>query len=265
MKHRHYPQFDQSEPEPLQWKWIGIGILLGGALMGLFLFLVDPRLERMTVAGYVLALSLILSGVLVGRLSPGETIRETAIVGSVLVVGGGMTASLFLDVGVPVLAWMIAPLYAAPMAMLGGWVGEMLQGTLKEAEEDEAVDWPWVVVSVVVGLALSTFSVLVGAARLGMEPTQTIWLFAFSFLVTGVMVGFFSPGRTAVEPAIAAGLMTVVNAGFVVMWFGDLPMGKILLVGFVGGVILAMIGGWVGESLQDVVAARAGRRGEGGS
>jgi len=248
----------EHEPDPLQWKWIGLGIGLGALLIWTFLFLVDPHLERLIVAGYVLALALILSGILVGRLSPGETIRETAIVGGVLVVGSGGLASVFLDTGVPIFMWLVAPLYAAPLTMLGGWVGEMLQGTLVGSRRDEMLDWPWVIVSVVVGLALSTFAVLVASSRFGIEPTESLWIFAVSFLATGLMVGYFSPGRTLVEPAVAAGLMTVINAGFLITWFGELPVGQLFIVGFGGSIVLALVGGWLGERLQDMKGPREG-------
>lgn len=252
----HHERLSVAPEGPLQWKWVGAGVALGTVLLGLFLLVVDPRLERPAVAGYVLALALLLSGLLVGRMSHGETIRETAIVGSVLVLGAGLLAWAFLDVGVPVFAWLMAPLYAAPLTMLGGWVGETLQGTLDDGPGEDLVDWPWVIVSVVVGLVLSTFSVLVGSARFGLEPTQCLWLFAVSFLVTGLMVGYFSPGRTLLEPAVAAGLMAVINCGFVITWFGTLPVGSVLAVGCGGGIVLAIAGGFIGERLQDRTTGR---------
>ena len=251
MEHSHAHHHGTEEPdEPLQWKWIGIGVALGAFLMALLLFLVDPHLERMAAAAYAVGLSVMLSGILVGRMSPGETIRETAIVGVALIAAVGFVSVVFLDVGVPVVAWFFAPLYAAPMTMIGGWVGEMIQGTLPEAAEDEALDWPWVIVSVVVGLVLATFSVMISSTQWGLAPEQSIWLFALSFLVTGIMVGVFSPGKTMIEPAIAAGLMAVVNAGFILVWFGDLPVGRIA-VGFGVGTALALVGGVVGEMIQD--------------
>ncbi|HSG07549.1 MAG TPA: hypothetical protein VLA36_04305 [Longimicrobiales bacterium] len=247
------PSRNYAEPEPhppLEWKWITVGTVLGALLIGLFLFGVDSSFEHLMVAGYTLGLSLMVVGVVVGRMSPGETIRETAIVGVILVVAVGIVSNLVFNADLPMIVWVFAPLYAAPMTMLGGWVGEMLQGTMPEALEDEPLDWPWVIVSVVVGLILATFTVMIGSARFGVEPEQSVWMFAGSFLVTGIMVGYFSPGRTMVEPAIAAGLMTVVNAGFIIAWFGDVPMTRIFLVGFGGGIVLALIGGFLGEQIQ---------------
>lgn len=256
MDHEEPTHLGREPEDALRWRWIAAGIAMGAVLIGLFIFLIDPQIARLDVFGYVLALALLLSGALVGRLSPGETIRETAIVGGVLVVATGLVATLLLGVRVPIFAWLVAPLYAAPLTMMGGWVGEMLQGTLDSSRRDEKLDWPWVMVSVVIGLALSTFSVLVASARFHVDPGQSLWIFAASFLVTGVMVGYFSPGRTLVEPAVAAGLMAVVNAGFIVAWFDDLPGQQVILVGFGGGIVLAIVGGWLGEKLQDVVTGR---------
>lgn len=242
--------------DSFRWSWVILGIGLGAVLIGLFLFLVDPQLDRLDVAGYVLALALILSGIVVGRLSPGETIRETAVVGAALVVVTGILASAFLGRKVPFFVWMVAPLYAAPLTMMGGWVGEMLQGTLEESVRDETLDWQWVIVSVVIGLALSTFSVLLASARFGLLPKDSLWIMAISFLVTGLLVGYYSPGKTMIEPAIAAALMAVVNAGFIITWFGALPLGRVVVAGFGGAIVLAIIGGWAGEKLQDVVRGR---------
>ena len=181
-----------------------------------------------------------------------QTIRATAIVGFGLFMVAGIVSGNVLGLNVPTLMWLVAPLYSAALCMLGGWVGEMLQGTLDVSTRDDALDWPWVIVSVVVGLTLGTFSVLLATARFGVNAEQSLWIFATSFFVTGVFIGFFSPGMTLVEPAIAAGLMTIINVGFVIAWYGDLPLGEILLIASGGGIVLALIGGWLGEKLQDV-------------
>jgi hypothetical protein len=136
------------------------------------------------------------------------------------------------------------------MAMLGGWVGEMLQGTLEEAYDDRAVDWPWVFVSVIIGVTLSAYAVFLGRALFDLTTVQSLLVFAASFLVTGWIVGFSSPGVTMVEPAIAAGMLIIIDAGFIILWFDDLAASQTLLIGFGGGMVLALLGGWLGETHQ---------------
>lgn len=247
--------------EQFQWRWVAAGVLLGAALIAVFLYLVNPGLEEPAAAGFVGGLCLVLLGILVGYRSTGETIRETAVAGLLVAVLVGIAASLLLEVRVPVLVWLMGPFVAVLVSMMGGYAGEMLQGTLEEAYEDRAVDWPWVFVSVVIGITVSSYVVLVGEARLGFSPTASLGSFAASFLVTGWVVGRFSPGRTMVEPAIAAAFMLVVDAAFVILWLGDLS-GSAIFLGFGAAVVLALLGGWLGEAHQSWAELRpAGKQG----
>jgi len=246
-----------TSPQPLRWIWVAGGVLLGSILISLFVYMVDPQLERPAVTGLVVTLSLILVGILVGYRSSGETIRETAIAGLILLILTAIVAAVVLKIRVPVVVWLMSPFYAAILTMAGGWVGEMLQGTLEEAHEDKAIDWPWVFVSVIIGFTLSAYAVFLGQAVLSLTPMQSLFVFAASFLVTGWIVGFFSPGVTMVEPAIAAGGMVILDAGFVIVWFDTLPQFQATLIGFGGGVVLALAGGWLGEKTQRL---REGRK-----
>jgi hypothetical protein len=143
--------------------------------------------------------------------------------------------------------------------MLGGWAGELLQGTLEEAYEDRVVDLPWIFVSIVLGFTISAYAVLIGREVFDVSLEQSLWLFAGSFLVTGWVVGFFSPGNTMVEPAIAGALLMVFDAGFVILWFDGLPGSQVFLIGFGAGIVLALVGGVLGELTQ-----RIARRGPAG-
>ncbi len=53
-----------------------------------------------------------------------------------------------------------------------------------------------------------------------------------------------------IEPAIAAGMLIIVDAGFIILWFDDLAASQTLLIGFGGGMVLALLGGWLGETHQ---------------
>ena len=242
----------------LRWGWVGGGTLIGAALLSAFLYLVDPALEQPVLDGFVLMLTVVLTGMLVGYRSRGETIREAGLAGLVLL---GLTAALaigLLRVRVPPMVWIIGPFYATLLAMMGGWVGEILQGTLEEAHEDRPIDWPWIFVSVTVGLMLSTYGVLVGRALFDLGALESVLVFIASFMATGWIVGFFSAGSTVVEPAIAALLMIVVDAAFIILWLEHLSNVDTLGMTFGGAAIAALLGGWLGEKSQRV--ARPKRR-----
>jgi hypothetical protein len=245
------------DKNPIRWAWVGGGVVIGAFLVSLFIYLVDPGLERLDLSGFVFALSLILVGIFVGYRSPGVTIREAALAGVILLLLVAIVAIGFLRVDVPIITWLMSPFLAAIVTMAGGWVGEMLQGTLEEAHEDRAVDWPWVFVSVVVGLMLSAYAVFIGQALFDITNEQSLYLFALSFLVTGWIVGFLSPGVTMVEPAIAAGMLVLADGALVVMWFEDIPGSQLLLIGFGGGMVLGLLGGWLGELTQQLRKRRS--------
>jgi len=242
--------------EAIRWAWVIAGVGLGSMLISVFVYVVDPQLQRPAATALLVTLTLVLTGILVGYHSPGETIRETAIVGVILAILTAVVLSAFLGVRIPIIAWLLTPFYAATLAMAGGWVGELLQGTLDEAYDDKAVDWPWVFVSVIIGFTLSAYLIFLGQALFDLGPVATLVVFAASFLLTGWIVGFFSLGVTIVEPAIAAGLMVVLDSAFVVLWLERTPSLQAILIAIFASVLLALLGGWLGEKTQP---AREGR------
>jgi hypothetical protein len=126
----------------LDWKWIGIGVvvmiilnLIAGLILGLFL---GPQLEGVTspedvqltggqvvLAAVLNFLAFAIGGFIVGLKSAGRTILEpgisaaTAVVIALLISGNFTIANIIAGGIVPFLA-----------GVLGGWLGERRQGTL---------------------------------------------------------------------------------------------------------------------------------------
>lgn len=247
------------ETGALRWAWAGIGVLVGAVLIGAFVWVVDPGLSRPEVSGLVATLTLILTGALVGYRSPGETIRETAIMGLALL--GIVTFVLIGVLGQPVPAGLVllSVFYAPALAMAGGWVGEMMQGTL-ESSPTGRIDWAWVVVGVVVGLLLSVYTVFIADTLVGASTAGIVGALAASFLAMGFMVGWFSPGVTILEPALAAVGVVAFDVGLAVLNFGAAFPLQAVIVGVATGFAVALAGGWLGELAQ----RRIGRRAPGG-
>jgi hypothetical protein len=125
----------------LDWKWIGIGVvvmivlnLLGGVILGLFL---APQLEGATspediqLSGGQIALAAVINflafaigGFIVGIKSAGRTILEPGISAAIAVLIALLISGNFSIVNI--IAGGIVPFIAG---VLGGWLGERRQGT----------------------------------------------------------------------------------------------------------------------------------------
>ena len=101
----------------------------------------------------------------------------------------------------------------------------------------------WVTAAIIIGVLLQVGGWLTGIGLLVGLP---------AYLLIGLLTGWASPGKTYIEPAIAAFL--IASIGFVL----DNLLLSLLGVGFViamvygiGGVILALSGAYLGERFLD--------------
>lgn len=126
----------------LDWKWIGIGVLVmlvlnlvAGLILGLFL---GPQLEGVTspedvqLSGGQIVLAAVLNflafaigGFIVGLKSAGRTILEPGISAAIAVLIALLISGSF-TIG-NIIAGGIVPFLAG---VLGGWLGERRQGTV---------------------------------------------------------------------------------------------------------------------------------------
>jgi len=126
----------------LDWKWIGIGVvimivlnLLAGLVLGLFLgsqleAAASPEDIQLTGGQIVLAailnfLAFAIGGFIVGLKSAGRTILEPGISAAIAVVIALLLSGNFSIVNI--IAGGLVPFIAG---VLGGWLGERRQGTI---------------------------------------------------------------------------------------------------------------------------------------
>ena len=229
-----------------RWVWVAVGVVIGGALLATLVPIVEAAPPRPDVAVLVGVLTAVLMGVLVGYHSPGKTIAEPAVAGALL----GVLTPIVLRIG---FGFTLAPAVSTLgvfagilLATAGGWVGEIMQGTIEDGDR-ESFQWVWVGVGSVLGVLLSVYSVFVLHALFSLSSLGILIAFLGSFFVTGFIVAFYSPGATVREPAVAASLVIMVDAMLALAGFRAPFPFVMVMIACVLAFFIAMVGGYLGE------------------
>ncbi len=243
--------------ENLRWTWIVIGVFGGAILISSFVVIVWQELPSPNVAILVGGMTVGLTGMLVGYKSPGETLVEPAVAGLILTVTSAGILRFAVGLPITVAEFGIAAVLGSFLALGGGWVGEVLQGTLVVADTDVPIQWPWILVGISIGLILNVYFVFMGRALFGLSSLGVLVSFSISFLITGFFVGYFSPGVTLIEPALAGGGLILMDALLARIGFHAPFPALAVLIGIGGAVFIALVGGWLGERIQRWKSSRS--------
>jgi hypothetical protein len=118
------------------------------------------------------------------------------------------------------------------------------------AHQEPKLHWKWVILSVIAGL------IIVGASYFMVAPTfhsgevQALIMLG-GFIVTGVIIGYFSPGITINEASVGGALVMVVMLLLLTITNAEIQFTKsINLLLLILGVGFSWVGGWAGEKLQ---------------
>ena len=233
----------------MQWQWVFMSIVVGTMLVSLIVAVTSSVFKNPFLPTLIGSLGFVVTGIIIGYFSPGVTIREPAIAGAILVV----VALIVLYVGFGFeLTWLqsLSSIgFGFLLSLLGAWIGEALQGHV--AARTYGLQWKWIAVGVTVGFVLNNFFVFLLAPLFNIDLAAVFVSFLVSFVITGFVVGYKSPGVTIKEAAIA-GLLTVV-LDWLIVDVGlklTVPM-TYLAITLVAGYLLAMVGAWAGEKLQE--------------
>ncbi len=250
MTERESPSVPGGSP-PISWNWVLIGVVAGALLLASLIPIVRDLPPRPDVAILVGALTFALMGVLVAFKSPGATVREAALSGIVLALLTFVGIRFIEDVSVAPALSAMGFAAAILLSAVGGWAGEVLQGTYRSTST-EGLQWAWIAVGTVLGVMLSVYAVFVPAGLWGFGGLGILACFSASFLVTAFFVGFFSPGITILEPALAAVLTIVIDGGLAALGFSaPFPL-PVIVLGMLWVFLVALAGGYFGEVLHNV-------------
>ena len=203
----------------------------------------------------------IVTGLIVGFMSKGETISEPGLAS--IVVGlivyfvvptfnlhcfislTGKTVSINL---------LLVVLNGIILTFIGAWVGEKLQGTYENNQSSgTSLEWGYIIAGTVLGITISmlfaNLIILIADASL----SYLIFALLLGLGVTGFIIGLRSPGVT-INEAIIAGIITVVlNLDIFKMSLDlntDFLGKKWILLMVVLGTGVSFLGGFIGEKVQ---------------
>jgi hypothetical protein len=118
------------------------------------------------------------------------------------------------------------------------------------AHNEPKLHWKWVLFSVVAGL------IVVGASYFIVAPAfQSVGIQALvmlvGFIITGVIIGYFSPGITINEASLGGALVMLVMLWVIYLSKVEIQFSILInLLLLIFGVVFSWVGGWAGEKLQ---------------
>ena len=238
-----------------QWKWVIVGVAAGLVIIGGSFFIVAPTFHNTAIQALVVLIGFVVTGAVVGYFSPGVTIKEAFFAGLILMFIFGLLFS-FTPLGAEHSTQMIVLLllFSGILAQAGAWMGEKLQGTLEESEENSdtpvGFQWKWVFAGLALGLVLNVIFVFLLAPLFNIDLSRIYISFSVSFVLMGFIIGYKSPGITLKEPAVA-GAIAVVGEWLFIQYGIQLPVPiGYVAFGVVEGFILTLFGAWLGERYQ---------------
>jgi hypothetical protein len=159
------------------------------------------------------------------------------------------------------------PATAARCASCGARVEALGAGDLTEEEEyarrhqQDTFEWKWAFISFGVYLTLQLVFLValdVAVEVIDFQGLPGMVISAVIWFVGGIIVGFISPGKTFIEPAMGA-LLAVVPT---VLWLVSIDIVAQLsvlayIIGGLLGVMITLFGAFIGEKIQHLTRGHA--------
>ncbi len=125
---------------------------------------------------------------------------------------------------------------------------------MEQTKGQSGTEWKWVIAGVIAGVIIVGSSYYIVAPTFHSPEIQAL-IMMVGFAVTGVIVGYFSPGVTIREAGLAGGLVMFLM--LVLLYTTDLDHDQLVdsqlidILLLVLGVGFALVGSWAGEKLQE--------------
>jgi hypothetical protein len=235
-------------------KTLLVSIITGIVVVIFFSWASGSKFETALFPVLAMLSGFIVTGFLIGIISKGVTIIEPGL-GSIIVAGvtffviPQMQIQGFMEITYDS-DWIIILMNGVILTFIGAWLGEKFQNSENLDEDQEIVEWSWIVAGTIFGVSLSIIIAIVINLIIGNDPIYFIIPFFIALVVSGYMVGYRSPGVTIKEAGISGFLIIT----FIFTIVRLTLVSNIEIVYVIGGIILGYIvstgGGWLGEKMQ---------------
>ena len=118
------------------------------------------------------------------------------------------------------------------------------------AHTEKKLHWKWVILSVIAGLIIVGASYFIVAPTFHSGEVQAVVMLV-GFIVTGAIIGYFSPGITINEASVGGFMVMLVMIVLIYITKAEIKFTQsINLLLLMLGVGFSWVGGWAGEKLQ---------------
>ncbi len=132
-------------------------------------------------------------------------------------------------------------------------MSEKEKPTIQNENAVNSIEWFWVFAGSIVGLLLIGLLVFMSSVKFH-NPAIPYLIGGLAYIITGMILGHYSPGHTVKEAAIAGLIIPVVGLLMIKFNLVKTHIEDLSAIDYVsliaGGILLTQLGGWIGEELE---------------
>ena len=236
---------------------VGISALIGTVLVLGLSYISGSKFATPPFPIMAILSGFIATGIIAGIISKEKTILEPGIAAIIVSIISAFVLPSFQLKGLMDMNqasfWLVLA-NGVIMTFMGAWAGEYIQGEEDTKAETSSIEWGWIICGGIIGVAVSMLLASSVVVLLGGGFLLSYHLVAFivGLFCTGMLVGWRSPGITIREAALAGFLTVIIDLDAIMLTLGleNEQLTSLLMFGAAIGVVVALIGGFIGEKIQ---------------
>ncbi|MBS1536246.1 MAG: hypothetical protein JST20_00695 [Bacteroidetes bacterium] len=241
----------------LQLGSVGISALIGTVLVLGLSYISGSKFATPPFPIMAILSGFIVTGIVAGIISKEKTILEPGIAAIIVSIISAFVLPSFQLKGLMDMNqssfWLVLA-NGVIITFMGAWAGEYIQGEEDTKAETSSIEWGWIICGGIIGVAVSMLLASSVVVLLGGGFLLSYHLVAFivGLFCTGMLVGWRSPGITIREAALAGFLTVIIDLDAIMLTLGleNDQLQSLLMFGAAIGVVVALIGGFIGEKIQ---------------